>query len=125
PYKNTSQRVNKPIHQPVGQRDIHIDHVAIRATQYEFYFPIAIWHVDATKNLLNALSRLARGATVFKGATGVWREEKKREKKDRKPAKVVEEDVYVYRIIVDQERFNPDNNRPSIHTLVANYMAEL
>jgi len=65
---------------------------------------------------------LAGGATIFKGATAVWKSEKKRKKAE---AKVVEEDVYIYRLIVDAQEFSANGSRAGIHTHVADLMADL
>ena len=112
PYQSTSQRTRQ-VHILQSSRQVSIDHVAIRATQYEFYFPIAVWHLDATRTFLANLSQFAGGATIFKGATGVWREEKKDE---RQEDRTVEEDVYIYRLIVNTEQFNPNTVYRSITT---------
>jgi hypothetical protein len=121
PYQSTSQRTRQ-VHVLQSSRQVSIDHVAIRATQYEFYFPIAVWHLDVTRTFLANLSQFAGGATIFKGATGVWREEKKDEGQEDR---TVEEDVYIYRLIVNAEQFNPDANHPGLHSRVADYVADL
>lgn len=71
PYNKTTQP-----HVPTGQRDVTIQYKAIRAIQYDFYIPIAVWHHPAISTFKNNIGGLAGGATVFKGATGVWTEER-------------------------------------------------
>jgi len=43
PYRTTSSRTRQ-FHVLTSAREAK-KHVAIRATQYEFYFPIAVWHL--------------------------------------------------------------------------------
>jgi hypothetical protein len=125
PYQGYSS-YKRHVHQPVDEKTIHVDQLALTATQYEFYFPIAVWPLQVTKDLIDRLQRLAGGATVFKGATGVWREEKKASPSGGRPEVLeVSEDVYVYRMVVDAEKFNPDASRPNLHTCIAEYIADL
>ena len=86
PFKRTTQP-----HLPTGQRNVFIGHDAIRAIQYDFYFPIAVWHHPAVITFKNSIGTLSPGGTVFKGATGVWREEKE----SGALGSPVEEDAYI------------------------------
>jgi hypothetical protein len=71
PYNRTTQP-----HVPLGQRNVSIRNKVIKAIQYDFYIPIAVWHHPAVRTFKNSIGTLVGGATVFKGATGVWTEEK-------------------------------------------------
>jgi hypothetical protein len=121
PYSAPSSRT-RAWHVLGPARTVSIVHRVIKATRYEFYFPIAIWHLPATKTFITRIGQLAGGATIFKGATGVWKSEKKPK---RKTAKVVEEDVYIYRLIVDAREFSANGSRAGIHSHVADLLADL
>lgn len=84
------------------QEKIHVTvlHEKSLTVQLEFYFPAKVWSHSATVTFLNGLTNLNPGATIFKTATGVWREEV--------------EDVNIYRTIIlnngekiykDEEKF--------------------
>ena len=121
PYSTSSHRGQQDRHVLGPQRAVDIEHRVLHATQYEFYLPAAIWILPMTKLFIERISNLAPGATIFKGATGVWREEKEKGEK----GEVVEEDVYSYRIIVNAEVIPADNVRNGIHTEIANLSAAL
>lgn len=115
PYNRTTQP-----HQPTGQRNVTIQHKVIRAIQYDFYFPIAIWHHPAVATFKINIGSIAGGATVFKGATGVWTEEK-----EEAQGVPVEEDVYIWRIVVPGDADTAAAYRNGIHSYVATMMARL
>lgn len=115
PYNKTTQP-----HVPTGQRDVSIQHKVIRAIQYDFYIPIAVWHHPAIITFKNNIGTLAGGATVFKGATGVWTEE--REGAQGVP---IEEDVYIWRIVVPGDAKTAEIYRNGIHSYIATMMASL
>ncbi len=75
-----------------NKKTIRVEHDNDSAVQYEFYFPQSVWSHSATKSFFIKLGNLAPGATIFKGATGVW-------KKD-------EEDVNIYRLILGGSDIN-------------------
>ena len=121
PYSTSSHRGQQDRHVLGPQRAVDIEHRVLHATQYEFYLPAVIWNLPMTKLFIERISNLAPGATIFKGATGVWREEKEKGEK----GEVVEEDVSIYRIIVNAEILPADNARNGIHTEIANLSASL
>jgi hypothetical protein len=122
PYSTSSHRGQQDWH-VLGrpQRAVDIKHRVLHATQYEFYLPAAIWNLPMTRQFIKRISNLAAGATIFKGATGVWREEKQKGEK----GEAVEEDVYIYRIIVNAEVLPADNARNGIHSEIADLSAAL
>ena len=116
PFKRATQP-----HVPTGQRDVFIGHDVIRAIQYDFYFPIAVWDHPAVIDFKNSTGTLSPGGTVFKGATGVWREEKE----GGALGNPVEEDVYIWRIVVPGDATQAAGYRSGIESYVAQMMARL
>ena len=92
------------------KKSIIIKHDEIKAYQYEFYFPQSVWAHSVTKSFIITLGNLARGATIFKGATGVW-------KKD-------EEEINIYRLILDGREFGRTKLNSSLHKEIGKLMAE-
>ncbi len=78
--------------------------------QYEFYIPAAIWKHSAVKVFVDKLRNLDRGATIFKGVLGIWKDE--------------QEDTYIYRLILGPEEATDDYfNR--IHETLCEGIAEM
>jgi hypothetical protein len=116
PFKRTTQP-----HVPTGQRDVFIGYDVIMAIQYDFYVPIAVWHHPAVIDFKNSIGTLSPGGTVFKGATGIWREEKE----GGTLGNPVEEDVYIWRIVVSGDPMQAEIYRRGIESYVAEMMARL
>ena len=119
-----STRTTQPLdHGPA--RTVTIEHEPFLATCYDFYIPVAVWYHTATKLFTGRISQLAGGATIFKGATGVWKREPAPEKPEGADPGVDEEDIYIYRLIVRASEFNASGSRSGLHTEVANLMSAL
>ncbi len=121
PYSTRSHRGQQIRHVIGPRRAVDIEHRVLHATQYEFYLPAAIWNPPMTKQFIERIGNLASGATIFTGATGAWRQEKEKGGK----GEVVQEDVCIYRIIVNAEVLSADNARSGIHSEIANLSAFL
>lgn len=78
---------------PTGPEHISFSEEDEVAYKYEFYIPAAVWKHTATRNFIQQLGQLNPGATIFKGATGVWKEDV--------------EDVNIYVLILRQNDLGP------------------
>ena len=91
-------------------KSIEVEHNDDPAIQYEFYFPQSVWSHSATKAFIIMLGNLAPGATIFKGATGVW-------KKD-------EEEINIYRLILGGSEFSKKKIKPILDQEIGQLMAD-
>jgi hypothetical protein len=64
-------RTTRPLVPGNGSK-ITIEHDDDQSIQYEFYIPAAVWSHTVVRTFIQRLEQLAPGATIFKGATGVW-----------------------------------------------------
>lgn len=94
---------------PGSAATVEVDHDDKVAIQYEFYIPQSIWSHSATRTFITRLGTLAPGATIFKGATGVWESET--------------ESVNIYRLILEGGKFDPNNTRAALHSEVGQLLA--
>ena len=93
-------------------QDVTIEHdYRKEIVQYEFYIPAAIWQHSAVKKFITQLSNMDPSATIFKGATGVWKGE--------------QEDTYIYRLIFDSGEFTYDTTRSKLIDFIGKMMASL
>lgn len=67
---------------------VAIEHDEFVATEYELYIPAGIWTHTAVRSFLDQPLRAEGGATISKGATGLWRGG--------------QEETHVIRIVVQQ-----------------------
>jgi hypothetical protein len=72
--------------QPGPAATIAIEHDEFTAVEYELYIPAGIWTHGAVQEFLAEPLAIEEGATISKGATGVWRGE--------------QEETHVIRIVV-------------------------
>ncbi len=52
---------------------VAVEHDEFPATEYEIYIPAGIWTHTAVQKLLDEPLHVEGGATISKGATGLWR----------------------------------------------------
>jgi hypothetical protein len=100
-------------HQPLkpGAQTVAVDHDHYGAVEYEFYIPAAVWDHSATWSFIQWLQALEPGATIFKGATGVWLGQL--------------EDSYIYRMIPRDGRYDRTNVRDALHAEIGSWHAKL
>jgi hypothetical protein len=96
---------------PGNAASVVINHENRTAIQYEFYIPAAVYYHTAVQAFRQSLGQLAPGATIFRGATGVWMGE--------------EEDVYIYRTLIKYGEHTPETLRPGLRSLIQAMMASL
>lgn len=97
-----------PLHRGI-QKTIKVEHKEYDAVQYEFYFPQSVWSNSATKSFIIKIGNLAPGATIFKGATGIWKED--------------EEDINIYRLILGGDEFNKGSINSLLYSEIGQLMA--
>jgi hypothetical protein len=109
PALHRSRPYRPLIHGP--KEKIEFDNEENLAYRYEIFIPAAIWRHSAVRAFLAYLEGVEPGATIFKGALGVW-------KKDV-------EDVNIYVMILKKGDWIPDNVRTSLRDAIADMMARL
>jgi hypothetical protein len=69
--RSTEHRI-KPLRR-AATAQVKVRHDEFVATEYELYIPAGIWTHTAVKAFLDRPLRAEGGATISKGATGLWR----------------------------------------------------
>lgn len=91
------------------KKTIKVKHNEVDAVQYEFYFPQSVWDNSVTQSFIIKLGRLAPGATIFKGATGVWKQD--------------DEEVNIYRLILGGAEFDRGSIKTTLYGEIGQLMA--
>jgi hypothetical protein len=89
--------------------DIHHEHK--EAIQYDFYLPVKVYLHRATQRFIQRIGHLSPGSTLFRGATGIWKQDA--------------EDTYIHRFIIEPKEFGRDNLRMAIRSEINELAAEL
>lgn len=70
--RRSTQHDIRPLTRAAGRR-VTVAHDEFVATEYELYIPAGIWTHTAVRTFLDQPLRAEGGATISKGATGLWR----------------------------------------------------
>jgi hypothetical protein len=70
--RSTTQHEIRPLRRAATTR-VAVLHDEFVATEYELYIPAGIWTLTAVRSFLDQPLRAEGGATISKGATGLWR----------------------------------------------------
>lgn len=63
----------RPLRRAASSARVVVAHDEFVATEYEIYIPAGIWTHTAVRSFLDRPLRAEGGATISKGATGLWR----------------------------------------------------
>jgi hypothetical protein len=69
---STEHRI-KPLRRAISPARVDVLHDEFVATEYEIFIPAGIWTHTAVQEFLDEPLRAEGGATISKGATGLWR----------------------------------------------------
>lgn len=69
--RSTQHRI-RPLRRATAAQ-VAVKHDEFLATEYEIYIPAGIWTHTAVRSFLDRPLRAEGGATISKGATGLWR----------------------------------------------------
>jgi hypothetical protein len=70
--RSTTEHRIRPLRRGAAAR-VTVAHEEFSATEYELYIPAGIWTHTAVREFLDEPLRAEGGATISKGATGLWR----------------------------------------------------
>jgi hypothetical protein len=70
--RSSTQHEIRPLRRAATAR-VAVTHDEFVATEYELYIPAGIWTHTAVRSFLDRPLRAEGGATISKGATGLWR----------------------------------------------------
>ena len=70
--RGSTQHRTRPLRR-AGAKRVAVEHDEFLATEYEIYVPAGIWTHTAVREFLARPLRVEGGATISKGATGLWR----------------------------------------------------
>jgi len=70
--RSSTQHEIRPLTRAATAR-VAVTHDEFVATEYELYIPAGIWTHTAVRSFLDQPLRAEGGATISKGATGLWR----------------------------------------------------
>jgi hypothetical protein len=70
--RSSTEHEIRPLRRAATAR-VAVSHDEFIATEYELYIPAGIWTHTAVKAFLDRPLRAEGGATISKGATGLWR----------------------------------------------------
>ncbi|HZR84412.1 MAG TPA: hypothetical protein VFD92_25160 [Candidatus Binatia bacterium] len=106
----TTEHPVRPLRRGTPRRAA-VRHDEFLATEYELYIPAGIWTHTAVREFLDQPLRAEGGATISKGATGVWRGG--------------EEETHVIRIVVHRSPDGRDRFFDVLQRRVGRLMARL
>jgi hypothetical protein len=90
---------------------VAVQHDEFVATEYELYIPAGIWTHTAVRAFLDRPLRAEGGATISKGATGLWRGS--------------QEETHVIRIVVRRSAKDRDQGRDRFFDLLQRRVGHL
>jgi len=71
--RGSTQHSIKPLRRAAAAARVAVSHDEFVATEYELFIPAGIWTHTAVQEFLDEPLRAEGGATISKGATGLWR----------------------------------------------------
>lgn len=90
---------------------VHTYHEDYKATEFEFYFPAAIWTQLDVMQFRNSVANIPQGATVIKSVDGVWQDQS--------------EETHIFRIIVRRGQFSESDLLEWLHNEVSKLTARV
>ncbi len=96
---------------PGRKTTVAVEHEEFQAMEYDIYVPAGIWSHSAVQAFVNEPVSLEGGATISKGATGLWRGG--------------QEETNIIRIVVRAARVDHDRFFDHLHQRLGELMAHL